>query len=344
MILEMAHDDYLTLLDLAEMAPDRKGKRLAVILTRTYDGWTPTEIHRFLGCPRATDYRAVDLYHAEGIAGLKDKRMSPSPRKAGPEFMARVVTLLKTRPEEHGWMRSTWSCELLSLQIRKETGTSVHRAHLCRLLHREGAAWNRPRPSVYPTDAQEAVERLQELVEVVENIGPDEVLACQDEVDIHLNPKIGAMWMMKGEPAEVLTPGQNRKHYLAGSVDMRAGELVWVEAQKKNSDLFIDWLHAIAERHPTKTVHVILDNFIIHRSKKTLKALDAFDGRIKLHFLPPYCPQCNFMEHVWKQLHSDITRNHTCRTMEDLMTRVRSYMQAASPFHGSKPSISRLVS
>lgn len=65
-------------------------------------------------------------------------------------------------------------------------------------------------------------------------------MACQDEVDIHLNPKIGAMWMMKGEQTEVLTPGQNRKHYLAGSVDMRTGELIWVEAQKKNSDLFID--------------------------------------------------------------------------------------------------------
>ena len=43
MILEMAHDDYLTLLDMAETAPDRKGQRLAVILTRTYDGWTPCQ-------------------------------------------------------------------------------------------------------------------------------------------------------------------------------------------------------------------------------------------------------------------------------------------------------------
>jgi hypothetical protein len=38
-----------------------------------------------------------------------------------------------------------------------------------------------------------------------------ELAVFQDEVDVHLNAKIGSMWMRKGEQAIVETPGNNRK-------------------------------------------------------------------------------------------------------------------------------------
>jgi hypothetical protein len=44
----------------------------------------------------------------------------------------------------------------------------------------------------------------------------DEVALYGDEVDIHLNPKIGPDWMLPGQQKVVVTPGQNVKRYLAG--------------------------------------------------------------------------------------------------------------------------------
>jgi transposase len=35
----------------------------------------------------------------------------------------------------------------------------------------------------------------------------------EDEVDIHLNPKIGADWQLRGQQKRVVTPGQNEKYY-----------------------------------------------------------------------------------------------------------------------------------
>lgn len=37
----------------------------------------------------------------------------------------------------------------------------------------------------------------------------------EDKVDIHLNPKIGADWQLRGQQKCVVTPGQNEKYYLA---------------------------------------------------------------------------------------------------------------------------------
>jgi putative transposase len=47
-----------------------------------------------------------------------------------------------------------------------------------------------------------------------------------DELDIHLLPKAGYAWMPQGTQLEVMTPGQNEKHYLAGALDLSTGTLL----------------------------------------------------------------------------------------------------------------------
>jgi hypothetical protein len=54
----------------------------------------------------------------------------------------------------------------------------------------------------------------------------DETAVFEDEVDVHLNPKIGSMWMRRGQQAEVETPGDTEKRYLAGSMNWRTGTLL----------------------------------------------------------------------------------------------------------------------
>ena len=76
-----------------------------------------------------------------------------------------------------------------------------------------------------------------------------------------------------------------------------------------------------------KCIHVVLDNFKIHSSVRTQFALAKAGARIQLHFLPPYCPDHNRIERVWKDLHDNVTRNHTRRTMPELMKDVYAYLR-----------------
>ena len=48
---------------------------------------------------------------------------------------------------------------------------------------------------------------------------------------------------------------------------------------------------------------------------------------IVLHFLPPYCPDHNKIERVWQDLHANVTRNHRCASMAELMNEVRYYLR-----------------
>ena len=62
--------------------------------------------------------------------------------------------------------------------------------------------------------------------------------------------------------------------------------------------LFIKLLHKLLARYADKRlIHVILDNFKIHKSKQVWAWLRQFGGRIRLHFLPPYSPDDNRITH-----------------------------------------------
>ncbi|MBI1312519.1 IS630 family transposase, partial [bacterium] len=69
------------------------------------------------------------------------------------------------------------------------------------------------------------------------------------------------------------------------------------------------------------------DNYGIHDTVEVRRSLATEAGRrIRLHFLPPYCPDHNRIERVWQDLHANVTRNHRCSSMTSLMKNVRRWM------------------
>jgi len=109
----------------------------------------------------------------------------------------------------------------------------------------------------------------------LDGLGKDEVVVYADEVDIHLNPKIGPCWMPKGSQFEVETPGKNQKRYVVGGLNKKTGKVIWIVTEKKNSAAFIAWLKHLRNRYRRyRRIHVVCDNYIIHKSKITCKAMD----------------------------------------------------------------------
>ncbi|MBK7583889.1 MAG: transposase [Myxococcales bacterium] len=133
--------------------------------------------------------------------------------------------------------------------------------------------------------------RLRALRRLAETASARQPVFYCDEVDIHLNPKIGRDWMLPGVQRRVVTPGKNHKAYIAGALDARTGQLVWVDAESKASWLFCKLLWRLVEQNPqARTIHLIVDNYVIHSSKVTREVLAHFADKIQLHFLPPLLP------------------------------------------------------
>ena len=75
-----------------------------------------------------------------------------------------------------------------------------------------------------------------------------------DELDIHLVPKVGAQWVPQESRYEVMTPGKNETHYLAGALDASTGELDYTLGDRKNNELFRDLLNVLDQTYPTSRI------------------------------------------------------------------------------------------
>ena len=84
--------------------------------------------------------------------------------------------------------------------------------------------------------------RIRVIRRVIPSLPADQAAVWEDELDVHLNPKIGLDWMLPGTQRRVLTPGKNLKRYVAGAMDGRTDRLGWVSGPRKNSGLFIELL------------------------------------------------------------------------------------------------------
>jgi putative transposase len=78
---------------------------------------------------------------------------------------------------------------------------------------------------------------------------------------------------------------------------------------------------------------VICDNAKFHYSCRAVWEFLAEHGdRIELHFLPKYAPECNPIERIWWSLHEQITRNHQCRDLEELVDLVFRWLEERKRF------------
>ena len=61
--------------------------------------------------------------------------------------------------------------------------------------------------------------------------------------------------------------------------------------------------------------------------------LHRWRARIELHFLPKYAPETNPIERVWWRMHEEITRNHRCQTLEELLDEVCQWFDHKHSFY-----------
>jgi transposase len=300
------------------------------VLLKIHAGMSCAAAARALDCAPSSAARMVARCRRGGEVSVFDGRAENGSRKVDADVAGGILKLLEQSPPAYGYSRWTWTLELIAKVVAQELRVTLSAGHLGKLLHRWRVRWGRARP-VAPRWARKVARRaarIAALRHLASQPPPGEVVVYADEVDIHLNPKIGFDWMLPGTQREIPTPGQNEKRYLAGAYDPGRQRLVYVAGDRKASWLFLNLLRGLQAAYRwVRRIHVILDNSIIHKSEVTRAWLSVHGAKLRLHFLPPYCQEENRIERLWLDLHANVTRNHQCRNMAELMANVHRYLQ-----------------
>ena len=140
--------------------------------------------------------------------------------------------------------------------------------------------------------------------------------------------------MKRGQQRTIPAAGQQKQHHLFAAFDLVTQEVIWLEAEKKNTDSFLLFLeHFMQSLEPTKPVVLLLDNASYHHSAEAEAMLAFFedDGLIAC-WLPPYCSDLNPIERFWEYLKSFACANKLFASVSELLNSVRSCLRNQNDF------------
>jgi putative transposase len=331
--IALTSDQRNVLLDIYRSDPDPQLRLRAHILLLLAAGYTWAIITAVLFCSSRTVARWKQRFAQGGLEAVLGKPRGRQPRLGAAWVSVVVNWVSQWTPRAFGLWRSRWCCAAVVFLLWQHYRLVVSPETIRRRLHQAGLVWRRPRPVLERRDPEFA-EKMQHLRQLLRELPDDETVVFEDEVDVNLNPKIGSMWMFRGRQAEVVTPGDHDKCYLAGSLDWRTGHLWTSYGPHRNGELFVRHLHDLRRRlRRYRKIHVICDNAKFHHHCwKVWEFVARYGHRVVLHFLPKYAPQCNPLERVWWHLHEEITRNHRCRSLEELIGLVIGWLENRRPF------------
>jgi transposase len=87
-------------------------------------------------------------------------------------------------------------------------------------------------------------------------------------------------------------------------------------------------LMAVEARYPAMhSIHVFLDNARYHHAKLVQAWLARPECRIKLHFVPAYCPHLNPIERLWGLMHRHVTHNKCYATFKDFSAAMLTFLR-----------------
>jgi len=305
---------------------DHRAIRRAHVLLLLADGHSGRAVEAVLYCSADLVAEVRRGFRAGGVpAALADR---PAARPI-PRWWASVLAWVLGRPPgAFGFRRSRWSCGALAAAVRERLGVRVGRETIRKVLHDLGLVWRRPRPVVGPVDPDHD-GKMRAIRRVLVTLAPTDVAVFQDEVQLDLNPKIGAAWMLKGFQAAVVTPGDNDRRHLAVSVVAGTGTpIVSRPTRRRNSAQFLAHLADLCTRlRRWRTIHVVCDNAAFHKSRVVQRWVAGRNGRVVLHYLPTRAPEENPVERVFWRLHEAVTRNHRCRTIHQLVRKAVDWLE-----------------
>ena len=127
------------------------------------------------------------------------------------------------------------------------------------------------------------------------------------------------------------TSGRQRLN-IHGAVNLETGQTRMIEAETIDAASTIKLLESLEALYPMLAViHVFLDNARYHHAKLVQDWLAQPGRRIRLHFIPAYCPHLNPIERLWGAMHKHVTHNKCYATSREFAGAVLTFLREKVP-------------
>ena len=152
-------------------------------------------------------------------------------------------------------------------------------------------------------------------------------LLFQDESSIRDYQSLVNNWFHKGKQRIIPTYGNNKSVKLIGILNYETGHVYVQEEERYTAEIFLKFLNNVLKEYPSGKIVLILDNARIHHAKVIQPFLNEHKNRLRLVFLPPYSPELNLIEGLWKWLKQSVIHNVFYKNINEIRNAVQGFIQ-----------------
>ena len=206
--------------------------------------------------------------------------------------------------------------------IEKEFGLVYEsRSGLIALLHRLGLEYHKPSVIPRKLDKDKQTAFIESYDNLLNSLADNEAVLFADAVHPTHAARPAGCWAPSQDKLAIEQTSGRQRINIHGAIDLETGQTRMIEALTIDAASTIRLLQSIEALYPMLVlIHVFLDNARYHHAKLVREWLAQPGRRIKLHFIPPYCPHLNPIERLWGLMHRNVTHNKcyaTCAQFAD---------------------------
>jgi transposase len=288
------------------------------------EGTSVEEIAQLFAVGEQTIRDWLHAFVLSGVDGLVDRRRSGRPPKLLAPQRHELKELILAGPEAAGYASACWTAGTVADLIMRRFRVEYAPRYVCHLLDRLGFSFQKGRFTSDHLNDEAALLWLEETWPAIwrDAMGKKALILFGDEASFAQWGSLGYTWALKGIQPTVKTSGIRRAYRVFGLLDCFGGALYQRGLEGKfNSSTYQDFLAWVLTQVNGHLI-VIQDNAAYHTSALMRTFYAAHAERLTIYQLPPYSPDLNPIEALWKKVKKDATHLRWFPHFTGLVTKV----------------------
>lgn len=198
-------------------------------------------------------------------------------------------------------------------------------------LHRNGFSYKKPKGHPYKSDKKQQMAFIKKYNRLKNNIGQDETILFMDSVHPTQATKLSYGWIRVGKTNQINTTASRTRINLVGAIELENISNIQIcEYKTINAEAIEDFLIQVRHKNPSfRKIHLILDKAGYHRAAEVKRMAKKLS--IKLHYLPPYSPNLNPIERLWKVMNEHARNNQFFKSAKDFKRSLCNFFRYTLP-------------
>jgi transposase len=251
-------------------------------------------------------------YQEKGFSGILVKKKEPRFLLTKTQLIEVQKTVRKHLPKEYGINANFWSTSILAEFILKQYNVKYKSKTSYYLIfkkakfsyHKPDKKYHKQKPDMIDKWYKETAPLIKQEIEK-----PSQVVLAEDEMILTTQTTTQKVWLPEGKSVKIEASNKREKCCIYGFLNIKTGQEHAFKTDYTNSLTTCNLLKKLLKIYPDQKIVIIWDNASWHKSRFVRDFLDKHPGKFHLFAFPPYYPDENPQEHVWKAGRAKITHN-----------------------------------